>query len=100
MGVRRALIERRLFEVSSRLALARQELVVVDEQLAALTEAADEARLRSLVSETPLANRELQEARRHAEAMARSRATVVGAIAELERSMDELLERLLACSYH
>ncbi|MGH9063580.1 MAG: hypothetical protein ACRD0L_06370 [Acidimicrobiales bacterium] len=94
--MRRAVIERRLSEVSSRLSRARQELVVVDEQLRALEETADEARLRSLVSETPQANREHQEARRHADAMARSRQAVAGSISELERTMDELLTQLTA----
>ena len=63
------LVERRIIEVSKRLRKAREELAVADEQLSALSEAADEARIRSLVSETPLAARESQEAQRHAEAM-------------------------------
>jgi hypothetical protein len=82
-------------EVNSRLKRVREELTVVDEQLAALAEAADEARIRYLVSETPLADRELREARRHADAMARSRAAVVESIADLERVQDELLDRLV-----
>jgi hypothetical protein len=94
-GMHRSLVERRLIEVNSRLKRVREELVVVDEQLAALAEAADEARIRYLVSETPLADRELREARRHADAMARSRAAVVDSITELERAQDELLDRLV-----
>jgi hypothetical protein len=53
----RFLVERRILEVSKRLRKAREELAVADEQLSALSEAADEARIRSLVSETPLAAR-------------------------------------------
>ena len=49
----RALLERRLTETSERLREARRELEVADEQLAHLADEADEARLRSLVSETP-----------------------------------------------
>jgi hypothetical protein len=94
-GMHRSLVERRLIEVNSRLKRVREELVVVDEQLAALVEAADEARIRYLVSETPLADRELREARRHADAMARSRSAVVESITELERAQDELLDRLV-----
>lgn len=90
----RNLIERRLTEVHRRLQRAREELAVADEQLAALAEAADDARLRSLVSETPLADKEHREAQRHADAMARSRAAVLESIAELERSQDQLLDRL------
>ncbi|MGH9067463.1 MAG: hypothetical protein ACRD0J_08255 [Acidimicrobiales bacterium] len=96
--MRRAQIERRLFEVSDRLNRSRAELVVVDEQLRALSEAAEEARVRALVSETPVANRELQETRRHAEAMARSREAAAATVASLERTMDDLLERLTSSS--
>ena len=92
----RSLIERRLFEVAERMRALREELAVVDEQLAVLAEAADDARLRALVSETPLAEREHTEAQRHADAMARHRADVVAQLAELERQQDDLLDRLLA----
>ena len=67
-----------------------------DEQLAHLAETADDARLRALVSETPLADREHQDAQRHADAMARHRAEVLEGIAKLEQTQDELLDRLLA----
>lgn len=90
------MLERRLDEVSSRLRSLREELAVVDEQLAALEEAADDARIKALVSETPMAGREHQEARRHADAMARHRAVVVAEIGDLERTQDDLLDRLLA----
>ncbi len=92
----RSLIERKLFEVAERLRALREELSVADEQLAALAEAADDARLRALVSETPIAGREHTEAQRHADAMARHRADVLLQLTELERTQDELLDRLLA----
>ena len=92
----RSLIERRLFDVAERMRALRAELSVADEQLAALAEAADDARLRALVSETPIAGREHTEAQRHADAMARHRADVLNQLAELERTQDELLDRLLA----
>lgn len=79
-----------------RLRQLREELTVSDEQLAHLADAADDARLRSLVSETPLADREHQDAQRHAEAMQRHRAEVAEAIARLEQTQDELLDRLMA----
>ena len=50
-------------DVAQRLKRAREELAVIDDQLAALSDAADEARIRSLVSETSLAHREYTEAR-------------------------------------
>src|ERR1700736_4666009 len=95
----RSLIERRLRETSVRLKRAREELAVMDEQLAVLADAADEARLRSLVSETPLANREYQESQRHADAMARSRRAVLASIAELQLAQDQLLDRLVIESH-
>jgi len=97
--VSRSLLERRLTEVSKRLKRARADLAVIDEQLAALTEVADDARLRALVSETPIANREYQHAQRHADAMDRSRRTVAVSIAELETAQDELLDRLVIESH-
>jgi demethoxyubiquinone hydroxylase (CLK1/Coq7/Cat5 family) len=90
----RGLIERRLTEVHRRLQRAREELAVIDEQLAALVEAADDTRLRAIVSETPIAEVEHRDAQRHADAMARSRATVLESIAQLEKAQDELLDRL------
>ena len=92
----RRLIERRLTDVSERLKGLRAELQVADEQLAFFAEAADDARLRALVSETPLAEHEHHEAQKHADAMARHRADVLASINELQRSQDELLDRLVS----
>ena len=66
----------------------------MDEQLRFFVDAADEARIRALVSETPLANREHAEAQKHADAMVRSRAAVAASITELESAVDDLLGRL------
>ena len=90
----RSLIERRLSDTTARLQRARAELVVLEEQLAFFAEAADDARLRALVSETPLADREHAEAQKHVDAMTRSRSAVAASIAELERAVDDLLGRL------
>jgi uncharacterized coiled-coil DUF342 family protein len=94
----RVLIERRLMDVAARLKRAREELAVIDDQLAALAEAADEARIRSLVSETSLAHRDYTEAQRHADAMARTRRAVEADVAELESAQDQLLDRLIDSS--
>lgn len=92
----RALTERRLAEVTDELRHLRDELAAVEEQLAVLADQADEARLRSLVSETPLADQELREAQKHADAMSRHREEVVAAVARLEQAQDDLLDRLIA----
>ena len=82
-------------QATARLRKAREELVVIDEQLAALADEADDARVRALVGDSPLAEREHREAQSHVDAMARSRAATVAAIAELERTVDDLLERFV-----
>ena len=90
-----SIVERRLREVSERLKTLRDDLRVADEQLAHLDDLADDARIKSLVSETPGVDRERRDAVRHAEAMRRHRSTVVGEIERLEQSQDELLDRLI-----
>jgi hypothetical protein len=92
--MRRSLVERSLSDVHGRLRKARQELAVLDEQLLVMIDIADDLRLRSLVSETPLAAQEHGEAQRHLEAAQRARTALAETIAELERKQDELLERL------
>lgn len=88
------MLERRLSEVAAQLKGLRRELAVTDEQLAQLADEADDARLRSLLSETPIAEREHREAARHAEAMSRHRTDVLASIERLEAQQDELLDRL------
>ena len=90
------LVERKLSEAADRLRHLRAELNVVEEQLASLSDAADDARLRAMVSETPMADREHRDAQKHADAMSRHRAELIAEIAELQRSQNELLERLFA----
>ncbi len=90
------LVERKLSEAAERLRQLRAELGVVDEQLVFLVDAADETRLRAMVSETPMADKEHRDTQKHADAMSRHRAQLVSQIAELQRSQDELLERLFA----
>jgi hypothetical protein len=90
------MVERKLVEVGERLKQLRAELVVTDEQLNHFAEAADDARLRALVSETPLADKEHHEAQRHADTMGKHRAEVLSTIDQLERRQDELLDRLSA----
>ena len=97
-SVSRRQIERRLTEVGARLRALREEIAVADEQLLYLDEAADDARLRALVSETPLSGREHQEAARHAEAMRSHRSKVSEQIERLERDQDDLLDRLMSAT--
>lgn len=94
--MKRSLLERRLSEISVRLRELRSELQVTDEQYLQMADEADDARLRALVSETPLAGHDHRQAQRHADAMARHRAEVVRQIEELERVQDELLDQMVS----
>ena len=94
-GVSRSVLERKLAEVSSRLRAIQDELRVADEQLAFLAEQADDLRLRALVSETPLAEREHADAQKHVDAMTRHRASLAAEMMQLERTQDDLLDRLI-----
>jgi hypothetical protein len=94
-GMSRSLIERRLTDVAERLKQLRIDLGVADEQLLHFSEEAEDARLRSLVSETPLAEREHRDAARHAAVSARGRDEIVAEIDRLEATQDDLLDQLL-----
>jgi len=90
----RRLVERRLIDVGDRLKRLRQELAVANEQLVHFADEADDARLRALVSETPVSERDFRDAQRHAELIRRSRDEMLAEISTLEKSQDELLDRL------
>ena len=92
----RFLVERRLRDTGARLRKLRDELRVLEEQHDQLADEADDSRLRSLVSETPLADREFRETKRHADAFARRKAELLSSIAALERRQDELLDEMSA----
>jgi predicted nucleic acid-binding Zn-ribbon protein len=88
------LIERRLAQVGTRLRALRDELAMVDEQLGHLADDADDLAVRALVSETPVASQESNDARKHVDAMRRHRDHVLAEIAELEARQDRLLDEL------
>jgi hypothetical protein len=90
----RSILQRRLVDVAERLKRVRAELAVAAEQEQFLEEESEEVRLRALVSETPLAEAEAREARRHAEAMARHRRALESTLAELLGEQDALLDRM------
>jgi flagellar biosynthesis chaperone FliJ len=92
----RGQVERRLRSVSDQLRSLRNDLQVTDEQLIRLVDEADDARLRALVSETPLAEKEHRTAGRHAERLRKHRDKVAAKLSALEAEQDELLDRLTA----
>ncbi|MGI9624188.1 MAG: hypothetical protein ACR2PK_15235 [Acidimicrobiales bacterium] len=94
--MKRSMVERRLMENGDELKRAREDLRVSTEQLEHLANEADEARLRALVSETPLSEQSFQEASRHAEAMRRHHTELQARISELEARQDQLLDQMSA----
>ena len=58
-------IERRLEDLQRRLMAARESLAVLQEQVQVWNDALEDARIRSLVSETPLQQQEYNELSRH-----------------------------------
>ncbi|HEV2427760.1 MAG TPA: hypothetical protein VGS61_06040 [Acidimicrobiales bacterium] len=82
---------RHLEDIQRRLSAARESLRILEEQVAVWNAALDDARIRSLVSETPLVTAEYSELSRHVLAanaeMLRRRADVRSLVAE----RDELL---------
>ncbi len=87
-------MQRRLTQTAVRLKELRAELAQLDEQLEVFQSDADDQALRALVSETPGAAFEANDAHKHAAAMRRHREHVAERIAQLERRQDELLDRM------
>mgnify|MGYP003339157302 FL=1 len=83
-------------DISERLKRLRADLAVTVEQLAFMEDDAEDKRLRSLVAETPLADVEAREARRHSDALAGHRADLERSIRELEAEQGALLDRMAA----
>ena len=90
------LVQRRLAQTSSRLRALRAELSQIDEQLDVVADEADSQAIRALVSETPGASFEANDARKHADAMRRHRQHVADSIRALEVRQDELLDKMNA----
>jgi len=89
------MIECKLRETGDELKRAREELRISTEQLEHLAGAADEARIRAMVSETPLSERDFQDASRHADAMRRHNDELRDRITVLEARQDELLDEMI-----
>ncbi len=86
-------IERRLRGIGRQLGVLRTDLRVAEEQLDQVSDEADESRLRALVSETPIAEREYREARRQAERLRLHCDEIAARIIRLEADQDALLDR-------
>jgi len=92
--MKRARIERRLRQISQQIKTLRDDIGQTEEQSRQLTDEADNARIRALVSETPLAEREHRQADRHSERLRRHRERSLERLQELQVEQDQLLDRL------
>ncbi|MGB5757666.1 MAG: hypothetical protein WBM50_12195 [Acidimicrobiales bacterium] len=90
----RSSIEKKLTAVSSELRTLRDELGILEEQLIQVSDEAEDLRLRSLVSETPLAVQEQRESAKAVAAVKRDRESKLKRLQKLERKQDELLDQL------
>jgi hypothetical protein len=88
-------LERNLNALSDRLDRAREELRIVEEQILFQMDVVEETKTRMLVSETPLADRDHDEARADHIRMLKERDRIQGEIAELRHEQDRLLDRML-----
>ena len=87
-------IEKRLLGVSLRINKEKEDLLVAEEQLIALLNDADEARIRSLVSEPPLSDHDRRDTARQAENMESYCQGKRNEISRLEDMQDQLLDKL------
>ena len=89
-------LRKRLGDVRDEMARLRDQLSVLDEQIAHQQGVADEAATRAVVSSTPLADRERRIAEDDLRRTQRQREETGTRLAELNEESDALLDRLLA----
>lgn len=85
-------LEQRLAVLADEVAACRRELAVLDEQIEFQRDVSGEASLRALVSETPLNDREADEAGRDLARLERVRAEIADRLAKLVAEIDRLLD--------
>jgi uncharacterized coiled-coil protein SlyX len=83
--------KRHLEDLQRRLSAARESLGVLQEQVAVWNEALDDARIRSLVSETPQQTHDYHELSRHVAAANAEMQRRAGEVRSLMEERDELL---------
>lgn len=86
--------ERQIRELQDRIREGRAKLAVLVEQIDALADDAEEARVRWLVAETPISERESAEAHRHLELARRAAASLRAEIDQCVEDRDRFLHEL------
>lgn len=92
--MRQSALRRKLQDLQARISVLRAEIVVLDEQIAVVDDEVEDLRVRSVVSETPLATREHADAARHAKLAHQARQSARDSLVELESERDRLLDEL------
>ena len=87
-------VEKRLMEISRRIKQQKEDLLVAEEQLISLTSDADEARIRSLVSETAISDNDRRDSVRQSENMQKYCHKIRNEIQQLEEIQDALLDKM------
>ena len=91
-------VERQLKEVGKRISRYKDELAIADEQLNHLQNEAEDARMKSLVSETAIADQERREVDQQVESMNRHHQHLIAEIKNLGERQDQLLEKISKAS--
>ena len=87
-------LEKRLLEISRRIKKEKEDLLVAEEQLISLIDDADEARIRSLVSETAISDNDRRDSARQSQNMEKYCQKIRNEIQRLEEIQDGLLDKL------
>ena len=96
MGQR--LLQRRLAQTSARIRELEEELRIVEDQKCQLVDDASELSLRALVSETPAAEYEDRQAKKHADVLVKRHLEMKNEIADLHQRLNDLLDRMKGAS--
>ena len=89
-------LQKSLAQLGDRIAKARADLRIVEEQILFQMDVVEETKTRMLVAETPLADREYSIATDDYQRMQKERERVIAEIAELQKEQDRLLDLMLA----
>ena len=87
-------VEKRLMEISRRIKQQKEDLLVAEEQLISLRSDADEARIRSLVSDTAISDNDRRDSVRQSENMQKYCHKIRNEIQRLEEIQDALLDKM------
>ena len=89
-------LQKSLSQLGDRIAKARADLHIIEEQVLFQMDVVEETKTRMLVAETPLADREYRIANDDFQRMQKERERVIAEIAELQKEQDRLLDLMLA----